>query len=127
MLDPLQYYFQVLCNGMKTRFRMVMIAHPGPGIGFNQLFMWRIIILPTPVHHTDLTFNPPDSHPIPPSRHPNTSPWGCYVHCWNGCGGPCLSTILGTCGMHSGCTPVIKCMLSPAEQACTPFHHLLSP
>src|SRR5260370_32332240 len=49
MLDPLQYYLQVLCNGMKTRFRMVMIAHPGPGIGFHKRFMWRIIIPPTPV------------------------------------------------------------------------------
>src|SRR6266478_5325976 len=47
MLDPLQYYLWVLCNGMKTRFRMVMIAHPGPGIGFHKRFMWRIIILPT--------------------------------------------------------------------------------
>src|SRR5258708_11552089 len=48
MLDPLQFYCWVLCNGMKTRFRMVMIAHPGPGIGFHKRFMWRIIILPTP-------------------------------------------------------------------------------
>src|SRR6266436_9741839 len=48
MLDPLQFYCQVLCNGMKTRFRMVMIAHPGPGIGFHKRFMWRIIIPPTP-------------------------------------------------------------------------------
>ncbi len=32
---------------MKTRFRMVMIAHPGPGIGFHKRFMWRIIIPPT--------------------------------------------------------------------------------
>src|SRR5260221_10569491 len=47
MLDPLQYYFRVLCNGMKMRFRMVMIAHPGPGIGFHKQFMWQIIILPT--------------------------------------------------------------------------------
>src|SRR6266481_4015900 len=47
MLDLLQYYFQVLCNGMKTRFRMVVIAHPGPGIGFHKRFMWQIIILPT--------------------------------------------------------------------------------
>src|SRR5260221_13254218 len=47
MLDPLQFYCQVLCNGMKTRFRMVMIAHPGPGIGFHKQFMWRIIIPPT--------------------------------------------------------------------------------
>src|SRR5258706_14651374 len=48
MLDLLQYYFWVLCNGMKTRFRMVMIAHPGPGIGFHKRFMWQIIIiLPT--------------------------------------------------------------------------------
>src|SRR5258708_31831065 len=47
MLDPLQYYCRVLCNGMKTRFRMVMIAHPGPGIGFHKRFMWRMIILPT--------------------------------------------------------------------------------
>src|SRR6266436_5425116 len=47
MLDLLQYYFQVLCNGMKMRFRMVMIAHPGPGIGFHKRFMWRIIIPPT--------------------------------------------------------------------------------
>src|SRR5260370_26579628 len=47
MLDPLQYYFQVLCNGMKMRFRMVMIAHPGPGIRFHKRFMWRIIIPPT--------------------------------------------------------------------------------
>src|SRR5258707_12402849 len=44
MLDLLQYYFRVLCNGMKTRFRMVMIAHPGPGIGFHKRFMWQIII-----------------------------------------------------------------------------------
>src|SRR5258708_447608 len=50
MLDPLQYYFWVLCNEMKTRFRMVMIAHPGPGIGFHKRFMWQIIILPTPGH-----------------------------------------------------------------------------
>ncbi len=48
MLDLLQYYFWVLCNGMKTRFRMVMIAHPGPGIGFHKRFMWQIIIPPTP-------------------------------------------------------------------------------
>src|SRR5260221_11116637 len=48
MLDPLQFYCRVLCNGMKTRFRMVMIAHPGPGIGFHKRFMWRIIIPPTP-------------------------------------------------------------------------------
>src|SRR5258707_2119629 len=47
MLDPLQYYFRVLCNGMKTRFRMIMIAHPGCGIGFHKQFMWRIIIPPT--------------------------------------------------------------------------------
>src|SRR5258708_10467698 len=47
MLDPLQFYCRVLCNGMKTRFRMVTIAHPGPGIGFHKRFMWRIIILPT--------------------------------------------------------------------------------
>src|SRR6266446_8592441 len=47
-LDLLQYYFWVLCNGMKTRFRMVMIAHPGPGIGFHKQFMWQIIIPPTP-------------------------------------------------------------------------------
>src|SRR5260370_24604387 len=47
MLDPLQYYSWVLCDGMKTRFRMVMIAHPGPGIGFHKQFMWQIIILPT--------------------------------------------------------------------------------
>src|SRR5258708_1039174 len=47
MLDLLQYYFQVLCNGMKMRFRMVMIAHPGPGIGFHKQFMWQIIIPPT--------------------------------------------------------------------------------
>src|SRR5258705_7733134 len=47
MLDPLQFYCQVLCNGMKTRFRMVMIAHPGPGIGFHKRFMWQIIIPPT--------------------------------------------------------------------------------
>src|SRR5260221_87755 len=49
MLDPLQFYCWVLCNGMKTRFRMVMIAHPGPGIGFHKRFMWRIIIPPTPL------------------------------------------------------------------------------
>src|SRR5260370_11020949 len=49
MLDPLQFYCRVLCNGMKMRFRMVMIAHPGPGIGFHKRFMWRIIIPPTPV------------------------------------------------------------------------------
>src|SRR5258708_5624104 len=48
MLDPLQFYCRVLCNGMKTRFRMVMIAHPGPGIGFHKRFMWQIIIPPTP-------------------------------------------------------------------------------
>ena len=47
MLDPLQFYCQVLCNGMKTRFRMVMIAHPGPGIRFHKRFMWQIIIPPT--------------------------------------------------------------------------------
>ena len=47
MLDLLQYYFRVLCNGMKMRFRMVMIAHPGPGIGFHKRFMWQIIIPPT--------------------------------------------------------------------------------
>src|SRR6266446_2730623 len=47
MLDPLQFYCWVLCNGMKMRFRMVMIAHPGPGIGFHKRFMWRIIIPPT--------------------------------------------------------------------------------
>src|SRR5260221_392059 len=58
MLDPLQFYCRVLCNGMKTRFRMVMIAHPGPGIGFHKQFMWQIIILPTTdiptVHKTPL-------------------------------------------------------------------------
>src|SRR5258708_7973922 len=48
MLDPLQFYCRVLCNGMKTRFRMVMIAHPGRGIGLHKRFMWRIIIPPTP-------------------------------------------------------------------------------
>src|SRR5260221_14602802 len=48
MLDLLQYYFRVLCNGMKMRFRMVMIAHPGPGIRFHKQFMWQIIIPPTP-------------------------------------------------------------------------------
>src|SRR5258708_31594241 len=48
MLDPLQFYCRFLCNGMKTRFRMVMIAHPGPGIGFHKRFMWGIIIPPTP-------------------------------------------------------------------------------
>src|SRR5258708_39949421 len=47
MLDSLQYYFRVLCNGMKMRFRMIMIAHPGRGIGFHKRFMWRIIIPPT--------------------------------------------------------------------------------
>src|SRR5258708_976787 len=47
MLDPHQFYCWVLCNGMKMRFRMVMIAHPGPGIGFHKRFMWRIIIPPT--------------------------------------------------------------------------------
>src|SRR5258708_10730881 len=47
MLDPLQFYCKFLCNGMKKRFRMVMIAHHGPGIGFNKRFMWRIIIPPT--------------------------------------------------------------------------------
>src|SRR5258705_10920249 len=47
MLDPLQFYCRVLCNGMKTRFRMVMIVHPGPGIGFHKRFMWPIIIPPT--------------------------------------------------------------------------------
>src|SRR5258708_4929019 len=50
MLDPLQFYCRVLCNGMKTRFRMVMIAHPGPGIGFHKRFMWQIIIPPTMGH-----------------------------------------------------------------------------
>src|SRR6266436_8265654 len=49
MLDPLQFYCWVLCNGMKMRFRMVMIAHPGPGIGFHKRFMWWIIIPPTMV------------------------------------------------------------------------------
>src|SRR5258708_5118932 len=48
MLDHLHFYCRVLCNGMKMRFRMVMIAHPGPGIGFHKQFMWRIIIPPTP-------------------------------------------------------------------------------
>src|SRR6266446_2212004 len=48
MLDPLQFYCRVLCDGMKTRFRMVMIAHPGPGIGFHKRFMWQIVIPPTP-------------------------------------------------------------------------------
>jgi len=47
MLDPLQYYFRVLHNGIKTRFRTVMIAHPGPGTGLHKWFMWQIIILPT--------------------------------------------------------------------------------
>src|SRR6266436_4320448 len=47
MLDSLQYYFQVLCNGMKTRFRMIMIAHPGRGIRFHKRFMQWIIIPPT--------------------------------------------------------------------------------
>src|SRR5258705_6476078 len=51
MLDPLQFYCRILCNGMKTRFRMVMIAHPGPGIGFHKRFMWQIIIPPTPDHY----------------------------------------------------------------------------
>src|SRR5260221_4755238 len=49
MLDHFQYYYQVLCNGMKMRFRMFMIAHPGPGIRFHKRLMWRIIIPPTPV------------------------------------------------------------------------------
>src|SRR5258708_32254962 len=49
MLDPLQYSFRVLCNGIKTRFRIIMIAHPGHGIRFHKRFMWRIIIPPTPV------------------------------------------------------------------------------
>src|SRR5258708_35753206 len=48
MLDPLQYSFRVLCNGMKTRFRMIMIANPGHGIRFHKQFMWWIIIPPTP-------------------------------------------------------------------------------
>src|SRR5258708_545744 len=47
MLDPLQFYCRVLCNGMKMRFRMVMIAHPVPGIGFHKRFMSRIILPPT--------------------------------------------------------------------------------
>src|SRR5258708_15844415 len=51
MFDPFKFYGRVLGNGMKTRFRMVMIAHPGPGIGFHKRFMWRIIIPPT----TDMT------------------------------------------------------------------------
>src|SRR5258707_15690910 len=32
---------------MKTRFRMIIIAHSGFGIGFHKRFMWRIIIPPT--------------------------------------------------------------------------------
>src|SRR5258708_16011477 len=56
MLDPLQFYCRVLCNGMKTRFRMVMIAHPGPGIGFHKRFMWQIIIPPTTVIKESLTW-----------------------------------------------------------------------
>src|SRR5258708_39553291 len=68
MLDPLQYSFQVLCNGMKTRFRMIMIAHPGRGIGFHKQFMWQIIILPTVGNS--------DCHYIPglPIERPMTSP-----------------------------------------------------
>src|SRR5260221_5300999 len=82
MLDPLQFYCRVLCNGMKMRFRMVMIAHPGPGIGFHKRFMWRIIILPTPwqserqrrtlspLHHHMLT---PPGYPTAPSHTRNPS------------------------------------------------------
>src|SRR5258707_6093950 len=73
MLDPLQFYCRVLCNGMKTRFRMVMIAHPGPGIGFHKRFMWRIIIPPTAC--TCFGLSPPTQgcHP-PPSTGNHTPP-----------------------------------------------------
>src|SRR5258706_115628 len=63
MLDPLQFYCWVLCNRMKTRFRMVMIAHPGPGIGFHKRFMWQIIIPPTMSFFPDQHF----SIPVTPS------------------------------------------------------------
>src|SRR5258707_13460220 len=70
MLDPLQFYCRVLCNGMKMRFRMVMIAHPGPGIGFHKRFMWWIIILPAPykfhLSEADLVTGGP-AHKLSPS------------------------------------------------------------
>src|SRR5258708_23525290 len=68
-------------------------------------------------------------HPAPvhSPRPPITSPWGCYVHSQNGWGGLCPSSLAGCHCMHSYCSMVVKCTLSPAKQACTYFHPLLSP
>src|SRR5258707_2523691 len=57
---------------------------------------------------------------------PTPVPWGCYVHTWKGCVGLCPSPLFGCCCMHPGCSMVIKCMLSPAEQAHPYFHSLSS-
>ena len=57
---------------------------------------------------------------------PTPVPWGCYVHTWKGCVGLCPSPLFGCCYMHPGCSTVVKCALSPAEQACPYFHSLSS-
>ncbi|SRR5258708_7178431 len=47
---PPQYYFWVLHNGIKARFKTIMITHSGPGTGLQRQIMWWIIIPPTLVH-----------------------------------------------------------------------------
>src|SRR5258708_1608603 len=49
---PPQYYFQVLHNGIKAIFEMIMRMHSGPGTGLHRQIMWWIIIPPTPSHVT---------------------------------------------------------------------------
>ena len=42
-----QYYFQVLHNGIKARFKVIMRVHSDPGTGLHRQVMQQIIILPT--------------------------------------------------------------------------------
>src|SRR5258707_15562524 len=44
---PPQYHFWVLHNGIKARFKMILIMHFGPGTGLQRQIMQQIIILPT--------------------------------------------------------------------------------
>ncbi len=67
---------------------------------------------------------PPSNHHL---RHPSTGPWGCYVHTWNGHVGLWPPLLLVGHLMQPKGGIDVKCVLSPAEQACPYFHSLLSP
>ena len=49
---PPQYHFWVLHNGIKARFKMILITHFGPGTGLQRQIMWQIIIPPTLLYGT---------------------------------------------------------------------------